>query len=55
MKPMTRPLNGQHLPRADTDKPIPQIRSLILPDLISADALIPAWLRKLFRRHNPSH
>jgi len=25
-------------------------QSLILPGLVSADALIPAWLRKLFRR-----
>ena len=25
-------------------------RSLILPGLVSADALIPAWLRKRFRR-----
>jgi hypothetical protein len=35
---------------ADTDERDPQIRSLILPDLVSADALIPAWLRRLFRR-----
>jgi hypothetical protein len=25
-------------------------QSLILPDLVSADALVPAWLRKLLRR-----
>jgi len=25
-------------------------RSLILPNLVSADALIPRWLRKLLRR-----
>jgi hypothetical protein len=36
--------------RTDTDALDPQIRSLILPDLVSADALIPAWLRRLFRR-----
>jgi hypothetical protein len=36
--------------RTDTDELDPQIRSLILPDLVSADALIPAWLRRLFRR-----
>jgi hypothetical protein len=36
----------------DTYKRDPQIRSLILPDLISADALIPAWLRRLLHRTN---
>jgi hypothetical protein len=25
-------------------------QSLILPDLVSVDALVPAWLRKLLRR-----
>ena len=25
-------------------------QSLILPGLVSADALVPAWLRRLFRR-----
>jgi len=49
MKPMTHSTIDQYHPGTDTDKPDPQIRSLILPDLISADALIPAWLRKLFR------
>jgi hypothetical protein len=34
----------------DTDERDPQIRSLILPDLVSAEALIPAWLRRIFRR-----
>ena len=55
MKPMTHPTTEQHRPgTADTsaDKPDPQIRSLILPDLISAEALIPEWLRKLFRRND---
>jgi len=27
-------------------------RSLILPGLVSADALVPAWLRRIFRRTN---
>jgi hypothetical protein len=35
---------------ADTYERDPQIRSLTLPGLVSADALIPAWLRRLFRR-----
>lgn len=39
---------------AGTHKRDPQIRSLILPDLVSADALIPAWLRKIFRRADTS-
>jgi hypothetical protein len=57
MKPM-EPTANRHLAAnarrtradADTYERDPQIRSLILPDLVSADALIPAWLRKLFRR-----
>jgi hypothetical protein len=41
----------QHRPQADTDtdERDPQIRSLILPDLVSAEALVPEWLRKRFR------
>jgi hypothetical protein len=59
MKPMARPTTDRrfetetHSTNADADvdeRDIPHFRSLILPDLVSADALIPEWLRRLFRR-----
>jgi hypothetical protein len=63
MRPMEHPIASQssapdrseisqHRTRTDADtyERDPQIRSMILPDLVSADALIPAWLRKRFRR-----
>lgn len=44
---------AQRSTRADTDTNEPYVhhyRSVITPDLVSADALIPVWLRNLFRR-----
>lgn len=48
-----RPGAEPRRPRADEtidEREIPHFESLTLPDLVSAEALFPAWLRRLFQK-----